>query len=108
MAKETWDLIEDRVLVYDKDKYEIISTSNRGGYSHFDNTESWDFYILAKKMKTKGNMEVWAIFDATEIHYDSSYYDEDLAGTTEKWYRNDLIYDIGSEEEIMEVWEKLN
>lgn len=108
MAKETWDLIEGDVLIYDKDKYEIITTSNRGGYSHVGDTESWGYYILAKKMKTKGNMEVWAIFEASEIRYDTNYYDEDLAGTTEDWYRSDTPYDIGSEEEIDETWDEIN
>ena len=108
MAKETWDLIEDNVLIYNKDKFEVVSTSNRSGYSHFDDAESWGFYVLAKKMKTKGNMEVWAIFNAIETRYDSSYYDEDLAGTIEYWYRSDMPYDIGSEEEIEETWNELD
>ena len=109
MAKETWDLVEDNdIIIYDNEKYEIVSNTNRFDYSHVDDSESWRLYILTKKKKTKGNMEVWAIFNAVEIRYDTDYHDEDLAGTTEMLYRSDIPYDIGSEEEVFETWNELD
>lgn len=108
MAKEMWEEINGDFIYYKNDKYEIISETNRYGYSHFDGAENWGFKILARKVKSKGNLETWAIFYGSETKFDYNYYDDDLAGETIYEYRSDAVYCIGSEDEIDDIWNELD
>lgn len=107
-SKETWEDIDGKFIYFKDDKYEIISQSNRYDYSHFEDVENWGFMILARKIKSKGNLETWAIFYGSETKFDYNYWDEDLAGETVDSYRSDAVYDIGSEDEIDEIWNEMN